>query len=141
MATSGNTTSTPATTGTSTTTSGIPAASAFPVPKRGGIHPIYGPYVGGAALTNNYQLEHTDTFSFASQVRSLKQTQLNENTLKTYMNDITKLKFDGKLDPSSDSSNELDKEKFIELIRENIRYYGLETFFNLQLGSVVVHLL
>ena len=142
---SSNPTSATVTSGSSTSATSaapaIPAAPVIPAPKRGGVHPIYGPYVGGAALTNDYQLEHTDTFSFASQVRNLKQIQLNESTLKAYMNDITKLKFDGKLDPNSESSNELDKEKFIELIRENIRYFGLETFFYLQLNLTVVDLL
>ena len=128
-----------ATSGTSTGTTTTSTPSTVP-PKRGGTQPIYGSYVGGAVLDDNYQLEHTDTFSYASQVRNLKQTQLNESNLKAYMNDTTKVKFDGKIDIKIDSSNELDKEKFIELIRENIQYYGLETFFYLRLNLQVVDL-
>ena len=41
-------------------------------PRRGGIHPNFGAYVGGASLDDAYRLTDTDSYFYASQVRTLK---------------------------------------------------------------------
>eukprot|EP00979_Chaetoceros_neogracilis_P018852 scaffold11318_cov564-Chaetoceros_neogracile.AAC.1 len=41
------------------------------------------------------------------------------------------MKFDGKLEVIETTSNELDKEQFTASVKNNMRYYGLQTWFYL----------
>ena len=86
-------------------------------------------------------MTEADSYFYASQVRTLKQTALNETTLKGDMIDTSKPKFDGKLQLGISSSTELDKERFISFLKQNVGYYGLETFFYLPDNGAVVNLL
>jgi hypothetical protein len=69
-------------------------------PKRGGIDPIYGVYLGGASLDNNYT-QTTDirmTYRFASQRRNVKTISSIEQQLMLARDNVTTLKFDGQLE-------------------------------------------
>ena len=131
----------PAPTGGTTAPAPSTAPPAPVAPKRGGLHPNFGAYVGGASLDDTYHLTEADSYFYASQVRTLKQTALNETTLKGDMIDTSKPKFDGKLQLGISSSTELDKERFISFLKQNVGYYGLETFFYLPDNGAVVNLL
>ena len=100
--------------------------------KRGGTHPVLGNYLGGCELDNDYHLVNSNSYKYTSQLRTIKQLSANENKLREDRNSISILKFDGKLElTSSSSSKEMDKEQFFQGVRENINFYGLQTFFYL----------
>ena len=68
------------------------------IPKRGGVHPEYGIYLGGKDLDNNwYTMQCCNPKAVASMMKTF--TEARES--------VSVLKFDGKLEPV----NENDKEK------------------------------
>ena len=70
------------------------------VPKRGGIHPLYGLYIGGSGLDQDYQPKDRNSYSYhASQRRNVKTISSIERDLVTARDSATHLKFDGRLEP------------------------------------------
>ena len=80
-------------------TGGIqPPLPAVPVPKRGGIHPTHGVYIGGSALDGSYKQTSRVTYKYARQKRTGKATStIEENLIKTRDSTGT-LKFNGNLE-------------------------------------------
>ena len=81
--------------------------SVQPLPRRGGKHPIFGIYVGGDQLTEEYKLASTFSYTSTSQIRSERSLNVAENALHTQRADTTTLKFNGKLEVSSESQSTL----------------------------------
>ena len=79
-------------------------------PKRGGIHPVYGLYIGGSALDDSYKAVDSSSYSYASQRRHVKTISSIERDLVTARDSTTTLKFDGKLEPVVGSTTEIGKE-------------------------------
>ena len=50
-------------------------------PKRGGIHPIYGVFIGGGELDENYRLSGTRHYKFTTQRRGAKVVNAIEQAL------------------------------------------------------------
>ena len=97
-------------------------------PKRGDIHPIYGVYLGGSGLINDYRLAKVNSYKFTSQLRNIKQAGVSERILTNSREDSSLRKFNGKLEVPNTTSYEMDKEEFIESLKDKISYYGLHTF-------------
>ena len=110
-------------------------------PRRGGSHPIYGIYLGGSPLDTNYNLTATHPFHHISQVCSPKQSNTNESTLITAMEDTTKPKFTGNLDLTTSSATKYDKDSFIRAVKEKVKYCGLHNFFYTHTGTTMKYLL
>ena len=101
-------------------------------PKRGGIHPIYGVYLGGSGLKDDYSLLKVNSYKFTSQLRNVKQAGISERTLMNSREDSSLRKFNGKLEvPNAATSFDMDKEEFNESLKDKISYYGLHKFFYL----------
>ena len=102
-------------------------------PKRGGNHPVYGEYQGGSEIDDHYGqiISGARTFKYPSQLRNLKQLSSNQKTLMDNKKDISMIKFDGVLELSTDNINQLDKEQFIKAVADEVKYYGLQSFFSM----------
>ena len=100
-------------------------------PLRGGIHSVYGLYLGGSPLDDNYQptMNKRLTYHFASQRRNPKTISSIEQALITARDSTTTLKFDGRLEPTVGSSTEIGKERFMTLLQRRVKEYGHETFY------------
>ena len=50
-------------------------------PKRGGVHPIYGVFIGGGKLDENYRLSGSRHYKFTTQQRGAKVVNAIEQSL------------------------------------------------------------
>jgi hypothetical protein len=108
----------------------VPTATALLVPpKCGGIHATYGVYLGGTALDNDYRLTSTITYHFASQRRHPKLTVSIEKSVMDARASTTTLKFNGKLDSTSGTATELDKERFVRVLAQTVCEHGQQTLY------------
>lgn len=98
-------------------------------PRRGGIHPIFGLFMGGSDLDDDYKLKSQAPYKLTTQLRNPKQSGSSEQSLMDARTDATKLKFHGKLETSADCTTEYDKEEFLTALREQVNYYGLQNFY------------
>lgn len=104
------------TTPTNSTTS--PAPPPLPTLKRGGRHPIFGIYVRGSALNQEYKLTCAQSYSSTSKLRTEKSINMAETSFHSQQGNITSLKFNGKLDVTkgdNDSLTKLNLEVFYEV--------------------------
>jgi hypothetical protein len=110
-------------------------------PTRGGIHSVYGLYIGGSPLNDKYQptIDKRLTYHFASQRRNPKTISSIEQALITSRDSTTTLKFDGRLEPTVGSASEIGKERFMTLLQRRVEEHGHETFYYMKnnTGSVV----
>jgi len=99
------------------------------IPRRGG-DDIHGVYMGGAPLDRRYISSKAKSYRATSQLRTIKASSLNEAALNKQSRDTSFLKFDGKLEvDNADAVTELNKEEFLEAVKEVVKRYGLEPFF------------
>jgi len=105
-------------------------------PKRGGIHPTYGQYIGGSVLDDNYELEDSVfSFAFHTQLRTVKSLASIEKTLMCAMKSTTTIKFNGSLEPISGESTEIDKERFVAEVEESVCHHGQQSFYAIRNGE------
>ena len=95
-------------------------------PKRGGIHPVYGLYLGGSCLDQDYCA--AGKFSYASQRCNNTGLASIEQNLMNYHDSITSVKFDGKL--KSVGPSEMGKERFLTLLQRCVEEHGQQTFYH-----------
>jgi len=132
-----------------TTTEPIP-------PKRGGIHPTYGKFIGGARLNDAYEIVEGDNslYRFFTQRRHEKTITSIERALRESRDTTTAVKFNGTLEPTVGNSYEMGKEWFVNILKrrdsdnkvvhlfENARCFELEAVvgeFNLCLKISDLH--
>ena len=101
---------------------------------------MHGTYQGGSQLLDDYKhkISSSRTFKYTSQLRNLKQLSINQKTLMDARKDTNMIKFDGKLEVSNDDSAQLDKEQFINAVADEVKYYGLESFFSIPRENVTM---
>ena len=102
-------------------------------PRRGG-NGWLGIFLGGAPLTSQYLLDPTEEhYKCALQVRNPKALLSIESDLRKASNDLSSLKFNGKLrlPASSSPPTEFDKEEFLLTVDYSVNAYGFQTFFHL----------
>jgi hypothetical protein len=102
----------------------------LPAPKRGGIHSVYGLFIGGSPLDDDYNAE--GVYSYTTQRRNAKGIASIEHNLTTARDSITSQKFNGKLEPVISSSTEIGKERFLTLLQRRVEEHGQETFYYLK---------
>ena len=93
-------------------------------PKRGGLHPIYGLFMGGSELTNNYTLKSTTPYKLTTQLRNPKQSSSSERILVSARQRAISVTFKGNLETPSNCTNEYDKEGFITALEEQVAFMG-----------------
>ena len=109
-----------------------PAATMSPAPKRGGIHPQLGRFIGGARLNDSYQMisgSGAGLYRFSTQRRHEKTIGFIEQTLRDARDSITGLKFNGTLEPGKDNPSEIGKERFTSLLKKRVIEHGQQTFY------------
>jgi hypothetical protein len=100
-------------------------------PKRGGIDSVYGLYLGGSALNNQYEPKVASrlTYRHTSQCRNVSIIASIEQQLRGARDSVTTLKFDGRLESLSGSVTELGKDRFLTLLARRVEEHGQETFY------------
>ena len=101
------------------------------VPIRGGSHHIYGIFLGGSPLDSNYKLTNHRLYKFSTQRRHVKSISSIERALFDARDNTTCIKFNGNLEITDPSSNELDKDHFLQAIEALVCEHGQETFYYL----------
>ena len=110
-------------------------------PRRGGNHPTYGVFLGGAPLDNNYRLTGTRHYRFTSQRRGAKVINSIEQVLLSAINSKETEKFNGNLEKSeSFAANEMDKETFIKQLQKKVTLHGQQTFYAIMYQNQVLSL-
>ena len=99
----------------------------LPAPKRGGVHPVYGLFIGGTDLDNAYKAE--GKYSYSTQRRNAKGIASIEQNLMNARDSITSQKFNGKLEPVATSTTEIGKERFVTLLQRRVEEHGQQTFY------------
>jgi len=101
------------------------------VPHRGGDHHIYGIYLGGSELNDNYELTGTRTYKYSAQRRHPKAIGSLEQALIDARDSTTIPKFNGQLelDKTASSEPEVDKAEFVKLLKDKVKHYGQQSFY------------
>ena len=113
------------------------ATAAAPVvvpPKRGGIHPTYGEFIGGAKIDDNYRIVKGDNnlYRFSTQRRHEKTITSIERALREARDNVTDIKFNGTLEPTSGNANEISKERFVTLLKKKVKEHGQHSFYHIR---------
>ena len=100
-------------------------------PKRGGLHPNYGMFIGGAKLNNKYEMVAGDNSlcRFATQRRHEKDITAIERSLRESRDTTTAIKFNGTLETTPGNINEIGKERFIFALKRRVKEHGQQTFY------------
>ena len=110
-------------------------------PRRGGVHPIYGIFLGGGELDDEYKLTGSCHYKFTGQRRGAKVVNSIEQSLLTAIESTDADKFNGNLEKTNSSpDNEIDKEAFIKLLRQKVRLHGQQSFYSIVDDQSVVSL-
>jgi hypothetical protein len=107
-------------------------------PKRDGLHPIYGVYIGGSPLDDTYKQKSKITYSYALQRCNVKTISSIERNLIIIRNSTVTLKFDGQLEATTGSTVEIGKERFVALLKRRVEEHGQETFYHVQSSTGTV---
>lgn len=111
-------------------------------PKRGGIHPTYGIFIGGGDLNDEYRLIGTRHYKYTSQRRSAKVTNSIEQALLKAIDSRETDKFNGKLETTKSSmTNELDKDSFVKQLKKKIKLHGQQSLYAIMHNTQVLNLL
>jgi hypothetical protein len=100
-------------------------ATALNPPERGGIHPIYGVYLGGGEVEQGWTMSQHH-YQFSTQRRDEKNVPRIKRGLTDARDKTTTLKFNGnlELDGKEVSEKELDKDHFVRTICQLNREHG-----------------
>jgi hypothetical protein len=101
--------------------------TSLPTPKHGGIHPVYGLYIGWSSLNQAY--EDIGKLSYASQCSNKKGLASIKQHLMNAQDSSTSLKLDGKLEALGSSFTEMGKERFLTLLQRRVEEHGQQTFY------------
>ena len=94
--------------------------STVAMPKRDGIHPIYGMFMWGSELTIDYTLKSKTPYRLTTQLRNPKQSSSAERIEISARKNVFSITSKGNLDTPVNCINEYDKEGFITLLKEQI---------------------
>ena len=87
-------------------------------PRRGGDHSTYGIFLGGSDLNDEYKLLGTRHYKYTGQRRGPKVVNSIEQALHSLAESKDADKFNGQLELTASAlGNEIDKEKFIKLLK------------------------
>ena len=83
----------------------------------GGIHLIFGFFVGGSDLNDGYYLKTKSPYKLPTRLNTPKQSSSSWKSLINAGLDLPKLKFHGKLETPADCVTEYDKGKFLQAVK------------------------
>ena len=91
-------------------------------PTQGGIYPIYGLFMGGSEVNDNYTLNTSTPYKFMTQIRNPKQSSLPKQMLMNCCSNIGTVTFKGNLEVSNDCITKYDKETFLIALKEQVGF-------------------
>jgi hypothetical protein len=102
-------------------------------PKRGGMHPIYGVFLGGGSVEAGWDMT-TARYRFSSERRDEKSIGKVERGLTDARDKTTTLKFNItlELDGAEGIERELDKYQFVRTIEKLTREHGQQVFYAIE---------
>jgi hypothetical protein len=109
-------------------------------PERGGIHPIYGVYLGGGEVEQRWMMSE-NRYRFSTQRPDEKNVPRVERGLTDARDKTTTLKFIGnlELDGKEGSENEIYKDQFVRTIGQLTRHNGHQAFYAVEdTGGIIV---
>ena len=110
-------------------------------PRRGGIHPIYGIFLGGSKLDDTYRLTGTRHNRFTGQRRGPKVINSIEQALLKTIDSTDACKFNGNLEKTESAQpTEIDKETFIKQLQKKVRLHGQQSFYSIMYQTEVITL-
>ena len=83
----------------------------------------------GSCLNDEYDIKTKPPYKLTTQLRTPKQSSSSEIDLMDTRSYPYRLKFHGKLETPADCVTKYDKEEFIQSVKEQVLYYGLQVFF------------
>jgi hypothetical protein len=101
-------------------------------PKRGGVHSLYGVFIGGAKLDDNYRsviFKGASLYQTSTQCRNAKTLPKIEENLLSARDSITTIKFNGRLDAPEGNLAEIGKDRFIQVLKRKAFEHGQHTFY------------
>jgi hypothetical protein len=106
-------------------------------PKRGGVHPIYGNFLGGTKLDDGYKCvtksgPSSGTYCFSTQRRHEKTMSGIEKTVRDARDSPTSIKFNGKLEGTEGSLSDIGKERLVTLLERRVIEHGQQTFYHIK---------
>ena len=102
---------------------------------------MYGVFLGGSPLDNNYRPTGTRHYRFTSQCCGAKVINLIEKALLSAINSKESEKFNGNLEKSeSFAANEMDKEMFTKQLQKKVTLHGQQTFYAIMYQNQVLSL-
>jgi hypothetical protein len=113
----------------------------IPAKRGGGVNYMYGVYIGGCPLGDDYLPTKALLYHFSSQRRHVKTIGTIESNLIIARDSTTTLKFNGQLEAVVGSATEIGKEKFLVMLKQTIEEHGQETFYHIRTDGKVVDLL
>ena len=110
-------------------------------PRRGGVHPTYGVFVGGSELDEKYCLTGTRNYQFTTQRRSAKVVNSIKQALLKAIEAKDINKFNGSLETTPSLNEfELDKESFVKQLRKKVKLHGQQNFYTVTYNNQVLNL-
>lgn len=110
-------------------------------PRRGGQHPTYGVFIGGAELDNRYKLIGTRHYKFTSQRRGAKVINSIEQALLSAIDSQTSSKVNGNLERTpSTQDTELAKLNFIKQLKRKVQLHGQQSSYSVFSDAEVISL-
>ena len=92
---------------------------------RGGVHPIYGLFMGVNELNDYYTLKSTDPYKLTKQLCNAKQSSQYEMILMTDRSNVNGITFHGNLKIPTNCITECDKEGVFVSLKNQVTYHGL----------------
>ena len=103
------------------------------MPKRGGMHPIYGLFMEGSELTNDYTLKSITPYKLITQLQNSKQSSSSERILISARQNASSVTFKGNLETPSNCTNEYDKDEFVTDREEQVAFMTYIIYFPFQI--------
>ena len=104
------------------------------MPKRGGMRPIYGIFMGGSKLTDDYTLKSTTPYELTTQLQNSKQSSSSERILISARQNASSVTFKGNLETPSNCTNEYDKDEFVTALEEQVAFMAYIIYFPFQIA-------
>jgi hypothetical protein len=105
-------------------------------PRRGGIHPVHGVFLGGGAVDDAWVMP-TSRYRFSTQRCDVRYIAKIERGLTDARDSASSPKFNGQMDVASRDTAELDKDRFVREIDQSVREHGHQFFFAVDQGGTV----
>lgn len=93
--------------------------------KMGGMHCIYGLFIGGSELTNDYTIKSTTPYKLTTKFQNWKQSSSFKRIISSARQNASLVTSKRNLETSPNCSNEYNKDGFITTLEDQVAFYSL----------------